>query len=48
VDRDKLTDKDLVELMLKEPRLIRRPVVRIGKTVCFGASSKFLADVLKS
>jgi arsenate reductase-like glutaredoxin family protein len=47
-DRDKLTDSDLLELMLKEPRLIRRPVVRIGKKVYFGAASNVLADVLKS
>jgi arsenate reductase-like glutaredoxin family protein len=37
-----------MEFTLKEPRLIRRPVVRIGKNVYFGAVSKFLADVLKS
>jgi Arsenate reductase and related proteins, glutaredoxin family len=47
VDQDKLTDSDLIELMLKEPRLVRRPVVRIGKKVYFDAASKFLADVLK-
>ena len=47
VDREKLTDKDMFDLMLKEPRLIRRPVVRIGKNVFFGADSKRLADILK-
>lgn len=46
VDREKLTDKNMLDLMLKEPRLIRRPVVRIGKNVYFGADSKLIADVL--
>jgi len=29
LERDKLNDNALIELMLKEPRLVRRPVVRI-------------------
>ena len=47
VNRDKLSDNNLMELMLKEPSLIHRPVVRIGKKVYFGATSKVLADILK-
>lgn len=35
-----------MELMLKEPRLIRRPVVRIGTHVYFGADSRFLAEII--
>ena len=46
VERDSLTDDDLIDHMLKEPRLIRRPVVRIGKDVYFGADSKFLATII--
>jgi arsenate reductase-like glutaredoxin family protein len=42
LDRDKLTDDELIELMLKEPRLVRRPVVRIDGTVYFGADAKTL------
>ncbi len=42
-----LTDHDLINLMLGEPRLIRRPVVRIGEKVYFGADSKMLAGILK-
>ena len=30
LDRDKLSDSKLIDLMLKEPRLVKRPVVRIG------------------
>lgn len=44
---ENLKDRDLVNLMLKEPRLIRRPVVRIGRKVYFGADSKTMAEILK-
>ena len=46
LDRDKLAHKDLIDLMQKEPRLIRRPVVQIGKKVYFGATETVLADLL--
>jgi arsenate reductase/regulatory protein spx len=48
LNQDKLSDDDLIRLMLEEPRLIRRPVVKIGKNVYFGADTKMLADILKS
>lgn len=44
--QEKLTDRDLIELMLKEPRLIRRPVARVGRKVYFGADSRVLAEIL--
>jgi arsenate reductase-like glutaredoxin family protein len=47
VDRNKLGDSDLIKLMLQEPRLIRRPLVRIGEDVYFGADSMVLAELLK-
>ena len=47
VDRDKLTDDELIDLMLKEPRLIRRPVVRIGQRVHFGADARVLDRVVQ-
>lgn len=46
-NQKKLADEDLVDLMLKEPHLIRRPVVRIDKKVYFGADSKILEQILK-
>ena len=46
LDREKLVDDELIKLMLKEPRLVRRPVVRIGSEVYFGADSKRLAEIL--
>jgi arsenate reductase-like glutaredoxin family protein len=47
LDQTKLNDDDLINLMLKEPRLIRRPVVKIGKAVYFGADSRVLAEIIK-
>jgi arsenate reductase/regulatory protein spx len=46
LDQTKLKDNDLINLMLKEPRLIRRPVVKIGKNVYFGADSKILEEII--
>ena len=42
LERDVLGDKELINLMLKEPRLVRRPVVRIGGGVYFGADKTVL------
>ena len=47
LDAGKLTDVQLVDLMLKEPRLVKRPVVRIGGTVLVGADARRLQEVLK-
>ena len=47
LDQAKLTDDELINMMLKEPRLIRRPIVKIGRNVYFGADSKVLAAVMK-
>ena len=46
LDLPKLTSDRLIELMLEEPRLVRRPVVRIGEKVYFGADSKVLEKLL--
>jgi arsenate reductase-like glutaredoxin family protein len=46
LDGEKIGSDKLIELMLKEPRLVRRPVVRIGNEVHFGAASKRLAEIL--
>jgi arsenate reductase-like glutaredoxin family protein len=42
----KLSDRELIELMLKEPRFVRRPVVRIGNKVHFGAGTKVLESLI--
>ena len=47
LDQAKLSDNDLIDLMLKEPRFIRRPLVKIGRNVYFGADSKGLGGIIK-
>jgi arsenate reductase len=44
---EKLNNDELIDWMLKEPRLIRRPVARVGQAVYFGADSKVLQSVLE-
>lgn len=44
--RDDLSEDKLIELMLQEPRLIHRPVVRIGDAVYFGADRKLLETLI--
>jgi arsenate reductase-like glutaredoxin family protein len=46
LDRDELSDNQLIDLMLKEPRLVRRPVIRIGNDVYFSADKKVLEGIL--
>ena len=46
LERESLSDGDLIDLMLEEPRLVRRPVVKIGKKVYFGATAGVLAELL--
>jgi len=46
VERDKLNNEDLINLMLKEPRLVRRPLVRIGSDVYFSANQSVLEELL--
>ena len=46
LERDKLSDDELIDLMLKEPRLVRRPVVGIGDNVYFGADKSVLESLI--
>jgi len=46
LERDKLNDKELIDLMLKEPRLVRRPVVRINDKVYFSADRSVLEGLV--
>ena len=48
LDQAKLKDKDLIDLMLKEPRLIRRTIVKVDRKVYFGVDSKALAEIMKT
>jgi Spx/MgsR family transcriptional regulator len=47
LDKDKLSNNELIDLMLKEPRLVRRPVVQIDGNVYFSADKKRLEDLIK-
>lgn len=46
LERDTLSDSRLIDMILKEPRLVRRPVVRIGDDVYFGADRSVLEKLL--
>lgn len=46
IDKDKLGDEELIQLMLKEPRLVKRPVVRVNGEVHFGADVKALENIV--
>ena len=47
LEKEKLSDSELIDLMLKEPRLVKRPVVRIDGSVYFGADVKVLQGLIK-
>ena len=47
LERDRLSDKELIDLMLKEPRLVRRPVVRMDGKVYFSADKLVLEGIVK-
>jgi arsenate reductase-like glutaredoxin family protein len=47
LERDKLSDNELIDLMLKEPRLVRRPVVRINGKVYFSADKSVLEGLIR-
>ena len=42
---DDLTEDDLIRLMLEEPRLIRRPLIKVGDRVLVGTDRKAMAEV---
>ena len=43
---ESLTDDDLAQLMLKEPRLMRRPLIHINGQLIVGLDKKALEGVL--
>ena len=42
---DELSEDDLIRLMLEEPRLIRRPLIKVGNRVVVGTDQKAMAEV---
>lgn len=45
--RGELSDDELIDLMLEEPRLIRRPILITGKKILFGFDAAEYAQRLK-
>ena len=43
-----LSDERKLSLMLEEPRLVRRPIVRLGDRLIAGASVKAITEALSS
>lgn len=41
-----LSETDMLDLMLKEPRLVRRPLVRLGEHLLVGANLKAVQAAL--
>ena len=46
LDKDTLEPQDLVKLMAQEPRLIRRPMFRIGDRLVVGGGKKAIESIL--
>ena len=46
LDPAELSDERKVSLMLEEPRLVRRPIVRLGDRLIIGASVKVITEAL--
>ena len=46
VERSSLNRGRLIDLMLSEPRLIRRPIISIGTQTIVGTDRKSLAEIL--
>ena len=44
--REELSDGQMIDLMLKEPRLVRRPVVSIDGKAHFGADKSVLETLI--
>ncbi len=44
LDKDSLSEDDLVRLMIEEPRLVRRPLVRAGGKLVVGTDKRAMAE----
>jgi arsenate reductase-like glutaredoxin family protein len=44
--KEEINEEKMIDLMLQEPRLVRRPVVRINGKVYFSADAKVLAGII--
>jgi arsenate reductase-like glutaredoxin family protein len=46
LNKDELDENKMIDLMLQEPRLVRRPVLSVNGKVYFSADAKVLADII--
>ena len=45
LDRDKLSDDQLLTMMIQEPRLVRRPLIQAEGKLVVGTDKKAMAEV---
>ncbi len=45
LDKDSLGEDDLIRLMLEEPRLVRRPLIRKGARLVVGTDKRAMAEL---
>ena len=45
LDKDSLGEDDLIRLMLEEPRLVRRPLIRKGAVLVVGTDKRAMAEL---
>ena len=48
IELDSLTEDDMVKLMLEEPRLIKRPLIRYGDQLIIGNKKTEIDELIKS
>ena len=48
LDRDTVSDDELIRLMLDEPRLIRRPLIQVDGRLIVGTDKKAMAEAFPS
>ena len=45
LDRDELSDGQLLKMMIQEPRLVRRPLIQAEGELLVGTDKKAMAEV---
>ena len=44
LNKDELSDDDLIRLMVQEPRLIRRPLIDVNGRIIVGSDKKAMSE----
>lgn len=47
LEPEKLTEQEMVNLMLQEPRLVRRPIVKVGERLLVGGGLRELEQAVE-